>query len=492
MKASPDLFQLIKSMSMSEKRHFKLYSSGHVGGESKNYLRLFDAICKQETYDEDKIKRELDGTSLARHLHVEKNYLYAHLLESLNAFNREKTFLARHANYLISIELLLNRGLFGQCHKLIRKAKAEAYAQEKFSTLLFLLRSEMLISINKEDAKSLNLGLREEIRILEIMKIQTLLMQLAFNVQIQIDKGEVAASFLQETLKQLKTYFPSRPEKRSFWINYYYQSALGLVFTVQNKHLKRYECYKEIKAIMDKAPQFIRDLPAIYHSNSNNLVNVMCFLAKYGEAKSIVTRQKGFLAEYNMKRPALSKIIFLNTSESELFLHYKTKQYAAGASLVKAIEPQLKKVELNFSPFLFDLMYMMAVCELMVNNFKSALRWLNQVLNAERDIKFRKELQINARLLYLVVLFESHDILFENRLNSTKRFIAQDAQFQNSLFTLEAIRMLADPKWMKKNPGGLQKLITRIRKKSRRSKEEALNKQFDFAEWLEKKIISGQ
>jgi hypothetical protein len=100
-------------------------------------------------------------------------------------------------------------------------------------------------------------------------------------------------------------------------------------------------------------------------------------------------------------------------------------------------------------------------------------------------------LQINARLLYLLVLFESHDILFENRLNSTKRFIAQDPQFHNSLFTLEAIRMLADPKLVKKKSGELQKYITRIRKESRRANEEALNKQFDFAEWLEKKLSVG-
>jgi hypothetical protein len=488
MKASPDLHQLIKSMSMSEKRHFKLFSSGHVGGDSKNYLRLFDAIGRQENYDEEKIKQEFEGDPFIRHLPAEKNYLYAHLLESLNAFNREKTFLARHANFLISIELLFNRGLFSQSQKLIRKAKTEAYASEKFSTLLFLLRSETLIAINKEDDVALNKSLREEIRIMEIMKTQTLLMQIAFNIQIQIDKGKVPETFLQRTLKRLKEYYPLQRDKQSFWVNYYYQSSLALIYTVQNKHLKRYECYKEIKAIMDHAGQFIKELPGIYHTNSNNLVNVMCFLEKYDEAKSIVKRQKEFLDECGLKRPALSKIIFLNTSESELFLLYKTKQYSAGASLVKEIEPQVKRFDLNFNPFLFDLMYMMAVCELMVNNFKAAIKWLNQVLNAERKIKFRKELQINARLLYLVVLFESHDLLFENRLNAAKRFITQDPQFHNSLLTLEAIRILADPKLMKKNSGGLQKHISRIRKESRRANEEALNKQFDFAEWLEGKI----
>ncbi|HET6992917.1 MAG TPA: hypothetical protein VFJ43_16395, partial [Bacteroidia bacterium] len=267
MKPSTELHQLIKSMSMSEKRHFKLYSAGHINGDSKNYLRLFDAIDKQENYNEEEIKSGFGEETFIRHLPSEKNYLYQNLLESLNAFHKEKTFLARHANFLISIELLFNRGLFGQCMKLIRKAKAEALLNEKFSLFLVILRWETLIYINNEDDKNLNRGIAEELRTLEIMKVQTTLMQIAFNIQIQIDKGKVPELFLKQQLKSLRENFPLRQDLRTFWVNYYYQSGLALIYTVQNKHPKRYECLKEIKSIMDKAPQFIVDLPAIYHSN---------------------------------------------------------------------------------------------------------------------------------------------------------------------------------------------------------------------------------
>ena len=37
------LFDLIKSMTMSEKRYFKIYSSKHTIGEKNEYIRLFDA-----------------------------------------------------------------------------------------------------------------------------------------------------------------------------------------------------------------------------------------------------------------------------------------------------------------------------------------------------------------------------------------------------------------------------------------------------------------
>ncbi len=473
---------------MSEKRHFKLYASGHVGGDSKNFLRLFDAISKQENYDESKIKNEFEGAIFVRHLPAEKNYLYSYLLESLNAYHREKTFLARHANFLISIELLFNRGLFRQCLKIIKKAKAESYALEKQSLLVIMIRWETLVHINNEDELNLNKSIAEEIHIMEIMRIQTQMMQIAFKIQTEINKGKLVDAFLEESLKKLKATYPNQILKRSFWINYYYLSSKALIYAVQNQHQKRYNCFKKIKIIMDNAPQLIQDLSSIYHINSNNLVNVMCFLEKYEEARSIVQDQKKFIEIYQIKKEVFSKIVFINTSESELFLFYKSGKYDDAIHFIKEIEQIVKRIELDFNPIIFDLLFMIAVCEFLANNFKNSIKYLNQIMNAERKLNIRMEVKINVRLLYLLVLFESHDRLFETRFNSTKRFITQDAQFHNSLSILEGIRMLSDPKLMKNKKGDFLKYISRIRKDFRKTNEAALNKQFDFAEWLEKKV----
>ena len=54
MKPSTELFDLIKSLTKSEKRFFKLASSLQTG--DKNYLKIFDAIDRQSNYDENTIK----------------------------------------------------------------------------------------------------------------------------------------------------------------------------------------------------------------------------------------------------------------------------------------------------------------------------------------------------------------------------------------------------------------------------------------------------
>ena len=473
---------------MSEKRHFKLYSAGNINGDSKNYLRLFDEIDKQELYNEEEVKSTFKQESFIRHLPSAKNYLYQSLLESLNVYNKEKTFNARHSNYLVSMELLFNRGLFVQCHKLINKAKAEALLHEKFPLYLIIHRWETLIYIHHEDEKNTNKNHAEEMRVLELMRIQSALTNTAFVIQFRVEKGNIHEQFLNAQLKALKENFPARQDQRTFWISYYYLSGARIVYTLQNKYSKRYECFKGIKSIMEKSPHMIKEFPAIYHSNSNNLINVQCFLGKYDEAKMNIKSQQEFLQTYRIKRETLARIVFLNTSESELFIHYKTKNYAVGTSLVKKIEPRVKKIDGNFNPNLYDLLFMMAVSELMVKNFKGASKWVNQLINADPQIILRKELQINARVLYIIILFESNDRLFENRLGATKRLVAQEPEFHNQLKILEVIRMLAEPKLLKKKISVFQKYISQIRKESKRANEEALNKQFDFAEWLDKSI----
>lgn len=489
---SEELHQLINSMNMSEKRYFKIYSSRHVIGGKNNYIRLFDAISKQEDYDENGIKKYFEGETFIKHLPSEKNYLYNNVLDSLCFFYKEKTFLARYCNILIEIEILYNKGLFDQCKKLINRSKKEAYSLEKFSILLLILRWETLVYIKDEDEKNLYRNFDEELRILDIVRTQSAFMQLAFNIQIQIDKGNVSRQLITESEKRLKKLYPLQKEKQSFWINYYYHSARGLLFSVKNNQQERFACYREIKRIMDEAPQFIKDLPSIYHTNYNNLVTGMFVLRKYDVAEGLIRKQRSFLQLHGVKNQVVQKVNFLNTAENELYLHYKLRNIKEGEKVVKRIEAEVKKIKPSFSTVLYDLLFFMAVTDLLAHNYSSALKWLNRILNAGQEVYYRKELQLNTRLLYLVTLFESNDWLFENRLNATKRLLAQESAFKLQSHIFEALKLIFEDNPTTKNKELLRKKITEIRKYQKRSNEELMNKTFDFLEWIENKQKEGK
>src|SRR5688572_25646962 len=80
-----NLFLLIKSLSKSEKRYFKLFADN--GKSDSNYLQLFEAIDKQEEFDEDAIRKKFKGKAFTAQLHVAKIYLSELILKSLRNFH---------------------------------------------------------------------------------------------------------------------------------------------------------------------------------------------------------------------------------------------------------------------------------------------------------------------------------------------------------------------------------------------------------------------
>ena len=76
MKHPEDLFNLIQTLTPSEKRYFKLFAGQHEKGKKSNSVHLFEAIEKKRVYDEDVIKKNLKGKVFVKQLHVTKNYLY--------------------------------------------------------------------------------------------------------------------------------------------------------------------------------------------------------------------------------------------------------------------------------------------------------------------------------------------------------------------------------------------------------------------------------
>ena len=78
------LFNIIKSFSKSEKRYFKLYATRHQAGKENNCIQLFDAIEKQDVYDEPELKKQFANTRIGKNFRLNKYYLNKILLKSLH------------------------------------------------------------------------------------------------------------------------------------------------------------------------------------------------------------------------------------------------------------------------------------------------------------------------------------------------------------------------------------------------------------------------
>ena len=136
------LFDLVKSMTMSEKRYFKIYSSKHVIGENNDYVLLFNFVDSHTHYDEAVLLKQ----NFVKNLSAEKNYLYNLILKCLNAFHASFNSKTRIYQLLESIEILFHKGLYQQALKLVKKASKIAKDGELFTQFLVLneIKTELL------------------------------------------------------------------------------------------------------------------------------------------------------------------------------------------------------------------------------------------------------------------------------------------------------------------------------------------------------------
>ena len=89
MKTKDNLHRLIKSLSQTEKRHFRIFSS--LNSRDKNYIRLFNEIDSQNIYNETDIKKKFTGQKFIKQLTFTKYYLQKQILKSLLIYNIESS-----------------------------------------------------------------------------------------------------------------------------------------------------------------------------------------------------------------------------------------------------------------------------------------------------------------------------------------------------------------------------------------------------------------
>lgn len=136
---SEGLYVLIKSLKKSEKRSFKLFINKQNKIDGQNtYLGLFNAIDKQEVYNEQLLLKKLKFSP--RKLSYTKHLLYELILKSLRHLHDEQNPNFKLRTLLNNIEILYQKALYRQSYKMLIKAKQLAFDTDNYSYIPDLLR----------------------------------------------------------------------------------------------------------------------------------------------------------------------------------------------------------------------------------------------------------------------------------------------------------------------------------------------------------------
>ena len=139
MKNDKSLYNLISSLSPTEKAYFRKSTTRGSTGKEKTYLKLFDAFDKLDCgteYSEEPVKQSLKGKRSLTQLPVLKHYLYGSILRALNHYNEESDIDLKIGAMISQARLLYRKGLFKA--SLAKSAKASSMARRLGKDILLL------------------------------------------------------------------------------------------------------------------------------------------------------------------------------------------------------------------------------------------------------------------------------------------------------------------------------------------------------------------
>lgn len=418
-----ELFRLIKSMSRSEKRYFKLYTT-HDNG-SANYIKLFDAIDEQEEYDEVAIKTKFAGASFIKQLHVTKNYLHGLILDSLRSFHGNISKDAELKDYLRNVELLFNKELYVICETELRKAEKIAEEYELLTGRIEVMswKRKLKQALEPYNYEALNNIVAEQGELIDTLSNSNTHWKAMVTETWKAMSRNVPKEIvgLKVKPKQATTLDALVLQHNTAYIKHFSKG----ISTKAEKELRK------LIALLEEKPKRLLEDPAPYISTVNNLASYLVFSKRDKDALELINKAK---EQYNRlritteKKSMLKQILRTYNLELELYRDSKNKpdltMVADTGQFVMANKNKLPK------EYLISLWYQLAYIYYEQGEYENAQSWINNILNSKFP-DMRLDLQKYARMLNMVIHFEQKNyFVLRYFAQSTRRFIQKHSVSQ--------------------------------------------------------------
>lgn len=422
---SEKLFRLVKSLSGSEKRYFKIFIS-NKGRKDNKYLQLFNAIEEQELFNDEFLQQTIYPKERleSRKYSEMKAYLYDLILKSLQAYDEKTSVDYKLKGMLLSVRTLYKRSLFDDCKELLYKAKKVANKYEKFNAGLEILGWEKQIAYAETDITYLDreLGRIEEEETVLVEQIQKLseYRNTFFKILVAMRKDVVGSKKIVENLISPKENNQTiSPEKeQTFKGEVFYLRGLSLYYFAIRKVEDFYLTSKKLLEFLESKKYMIAEDASEYISALSNFIIATGTLKKYDELELTLNKLK--LIKPNTFDDELK--IYRQYYSGKLRLYNNLGEFKKGYTELQQHLKTRKKFNENF--FKKDTFYIIyfSLC-FGSENYSEALNFLNEWLGKSRNVE-RKDLQSLARIFNLIIHYEMNNYeLLESLLRSTYRFL---------------------------------------------------------------------
>ncbi|MBX3254229.1 MAG: hypothetical protein KF862_08830 [Chitinophagaceae bacterium] len=488
------LFQLVRSLEKSEKRHFKLYIKRSSGKEDLKIIQLFDALDKLPEYDEKILLKKMPGVTKPQLANL-KTHLYKQLLASLRLLRTTDNTDLQLSEHLDYARLLYNKGLKIQSLKILEKAKELAKSSQKFNFLAQVISLEKKIEtlhITRSTLERTEQLSEEALEISGHIDRVTRLSNLALLLYRWYVKYGHARN--EEDEKDIKAFFKSNTPKDIGAINGFYenlylcQSYCWYAF-VRQDFLMYYRYSEKWMQLFDENPSMIAVETGHFIKGMHNLLNAHFDLRNFRKFQGTLRKFEAFA-----KTPVASHhdnfrthtSIYINVAR--INWHLMTGTFKEGLAIVPQVEEKLKEYALYVDRHrILVFNYKFATLYFGAGKYEESIDYLMKIINGPLDL--RHDLQCYARLLNLMAHYEMGNYeLMESLIKSVYRFMAKMKNLtvvEEEMFRFLRRSFSVSPRLLKPE---LVKFLEKIKHLEKNRFETRAFAYLDVISWVESKV----
>jgi len=434
MKSSDDLFKLVKSLTKSEKRYFKLSVSKYSSAEESNYLTLFDAIDSQQEYDEEKLKKKFSKGKAAKNFPTEKNHLFKMILKCLRNYSTGQTIGNKLKDLFREAEFLYDKALYDQSAKILSKAKELAIVHGQHFLLLEIYTREAMLLLVTEEEKELQAHLTTGFQTAKDMfrKSENVYEYLvnhlrSFSISKALGDDVRNPAVLSEFAKILDSpLYKDEKNALSFEAKHYFYFMHGVYNRIIENWEKNYEFSKKDLELHESNPEIAHENLHQYVSAISNFSLAQLELDQFENCLVTLEKLKTLPGLSDSLRLKANSIYYPRMIAVHLYSgNFKGIQKHIG-EVTEWLEKNKglfnRSKEINFY-------WNIAYCNFGMENYKEAIQWLNRILNDTSLESVSPDMNCYARIFNLIIHYElgNHDLV-EYLVRSTGRYLNKKSQ----------------------------------------------------------------
>jgi hypothetical protein len=488
------LFSLVKSLSKSEKRQFKLYVGRLGGNVDANFMSLFNLLDKVSTYNDELI---LQKTNIKKQqISNTKAHLYKQILVSLRFNPVHQNVKSQIREQFDFASILYSKGLYKQSLKILEKAKELALNNDENNLAYGIVEFEKVIesqyithSISNradqlsEQAKKLSL---KNVRTSKLSNLSLQLYSLLLKQGYVKDESDskIVSEYFEKRLPKYQLSDLGFMEKLFLYKAYLWRSLILQDFISSYKYAQKW-----VDLFQDN-PEMKKQNPVFYLKGVNYLLESLFLTMHKTKFNNLLETLR---TDIDLEQISLNEntktLAFIYYSQNKLNLHFIDGTFSDGlkfvSELLLEIEDYKDKIDAHHIMVFY---YKIACMYFGAGKNEECIFYLEKIIN-NKDLSMREDLLCFSRVLNLVAHYDAGiDYNIEKLIVSTYKFLIK----MNDLHEVQR-KMIAFLKNLSNiYPQDLRKEFVKLYDELIQYKDHPYEKRaflyLDILSWLESKI----